>query len=118
MNVMLKRAIRKTSIAFLILVFGVAGFSLRQLVAHAQIGSSTHQRIKASASPEYAQAAKLSKPKKSNVSYAGTRALTIGEDQELTFPADLKECRVFDSKTLEKAVLQATSDLLTRRILG
>jgi len=33
--------------------------------------------------------------------------LTIGEDQELTFPADLKECKVFDSKTLENAVLKA-----------
>jgi hypothetical protein len=34
--------------------------------------------------------------------------LTIGADQELTFPADLIECKVFNSDTLEQAVLKAT----------
>lgn len=33
--------------------------------------------------------------------------LTIGEAQELTFPADLAECKVFDSASLETAVLKA-----------
>jgi len=33
--------------------------------------------------------------------------LTIGEELELTFPTGLKECRVFDSNSLEKAVLRA-----------
>lgn len=124
MDLVLKRAMRKTSIALLILVVGVAGFSLRLTVgeglcplppAHAQIGSPTYQRIKASTAPEEAQAAVPLEPKKKHkakkdpdVVYAGSRALTIGEDQELTFPADLKECRVFDAKSLEKAVLQAT----------
>lgn len=34
--------------------------------------------------------------------------LTIGEDEELTFPAGLKECRVYDTNSLEKAILRAT----------
>jgi hypothetical protein len=81
--------------------------------AHAQIGSPTYQRVKAGTAPEEVrQAAEPTKKHKANTdpdaAYAGSRALTIGEDQELTFPADLKECRVFDSKSLEKAILQAT----------
>lgn len=35
------------------------------------------------------------------------RQLTVGENEELTFPTGLKECRVFDTRSLEKAVLKA-----------
>lgn len=110
---------KKLFIGLFCLIIGVAvvGEGLCPLPeAHAQIGSPTYQRVKAANAPENAQAAtEPVKPKKSgkgskdiDIAYAGERALSIGEDQELTFPSDLKECRVYDSKTLEKAILQAT----------
>jgi len=91
--------------------------------AHAELGSSTYQRVKAANSPEAAAAktATAQSQDQANAQSSGTKEkrkkkqefteggkLTIGEDQELTFPEGLKVCRVFDSKSLEKAIMQAT----------
>jgi len=91
-------------------------------LAHAELGSDTYQRVKAASSPEAARAktglqqtrdqtapqqpASKDKKKKKEKAVEGGK-LTIGEDLELTFPEGLKECRVFDSRSLEKAITRA-----------
>lgn len=80
-----------------------------------QIGGQTYQRVKEqgqepqttpTASTAPAQEQQPVKKTKSSESYL--HKLAIAEEQELTFPSGLKECKVFDSKSLEKAVLLAT----------
>lgn len=85
--------------------------------ATADVGSPTYQRVKAGSAPDSAQPVasqteqqatqpQMKKGKKGEV-LPPPLLLTIGEDQELTFPAGLKECKVFDSKSLEKAIHSA-----------
>ena len=80
-------------------------------VIYAQIGGRTYQRVKAGTSPETSETAKPANTakhaKKVEAETTGGQ-LTIGEEQELTFPLGLKECRVYDTKSLEKALLKAT----------
>ncbi len=92
----------------IVLVFGTV---------EAQIGGKTYQRVKSKPPAEQkksqgasAQEIEPSKVEEKSVisDEIGGGHLTIGENLELTFPAGLKECRVFDAKSLEKAVLKAT----------
>ncbi|MBI2342019.1 MAG: hypothetical protein HYU98_04725 [Deltaproteobacteria bacterium] len=88
----------------------IVGFFILSVVlvfgaAEAQIGGKTYQRVKSSQPAEQKKSAedapdevKSSKIEEKSVisDEIGGGHLTIGENLELTFPAGLKECRVFD----------------------
>lgn len=100
---------KNTIIGFFCLGAVAANFSLPSFV-YAQIGGQTYQRVKASTAPETsAPVEKETKKhnKKKKIEDSWSRLLTVDEDEELTFPAGLKECKVYDSKSLERAILRA-----------
>ena len=80
----------------------------------AQISSDTYERVKASVAPETAPVAhkhKKGKKDRENMiseGYYYAPILTIGVNEELTFPANMTECKVYDNRTLERAVVMAT----------
>lgn len=75
----------------------------------AQVGSETYQRVMAGSAPESSKPVEKSTKKKSKKGDdLPPGLLTIDENEELTFPAGMKECKVYDSRSLERAVLLAT----------
>lgn len=90
------------------------------LAFSAEIGSTTYQRVTNTTNPQLNQTqSKTTARTTGTAASAATeesliewhmveRLLGIGEDRELTFPAGLKVCKVYDARSLEKAILKAT----------
>jgi hypothetical protein len=88
--------------------------------ALAQIGSQTYQRVNnpmmnpSQSKPDSqtavpAASTGVGTSEKSLIEWhLAERVLGIGEDRDLTFPVGLKECKVYDMRSLEKAIIKAT----------